>query len=104
MDSGIDQNALDSDRNTALHILLTKGHAEKDVLACFLKARPHLDAKNSSGKTVLDLARCKKVRSVVRAAERVPGLQCLAAREIIREKLQYEGIVPKRLETFIQLH
>ncbi|PFX25374.1 Protein fem-1-like C [Stylophora pistillata] len=104
MDSGIDQNAVDSDRNTALHILLTKGHAERDVLACLLKARPHLDARNSSGKTVLDLARCKKVWSFVRAAERVPRLQCLAARKIIGEKLQYEGIVPKRLETFIQLH
>lgn len=104
MDSGIDQSVVDGDRNTALHILLTKGHAERDVLSCLLKAGAHMDARNSSGKTVLDLARCEKVRRVVQSAEHVPGLQCLAARKIMGEKMPYEGIVPKRLESFIQMH
>ena len=63
-----------------------------------------MDARNSSGKTALDLARCEKVRHVIRAAELVPSLQCLAARKIVGEKICYEGIVPKRLESFIQLH
>lgn len=104
LDSGIDLNAVDSDRNTALHVLLTKGHAERDVLCCFLNSGAHLDARNSSGKTVLDLARCEKVQRVIHAADHVPGLQCLAARKIMEQKMQYEGIVPKRLESFIQLH
>lgn len=104
LDSGIDLSAVDSDKNTALHILLTKGHAERDVLSSLLNSGAHMDARNSSGKTVLDLARCEKVRRVVRAADHVPGLQCLAARKIVGEKIQYEGIVPKRLESFILLH
>ena len=104
LDSGIDLNSVDGTRNTALHVLLSKGHAETDVLTCLLKSGAHMDARNSSGKTVLDLARCEKIRRVIRAAEHVPSLQCLAARKIVEEKIQYEGIVPKRLESFIQLH
>lgn len=104
LDSGIDLNVVDNARNTALHVLLTKGHAEKDVLSCLLKSGAHMDARNSSGKTALDLARCEKVRLVIRAADLVPSLQCLAARKIVGEKICYEGIVPKRLESFIQLH
>lgn len=104
MNSGIDQSIVDSDGNTALHILLTKGHAERDVLSCLLNAGTHIDARNSSGKTILDLARCEKVRRVIKAADHVSSLQCLAARKIMGEKLHYEGIVPKRLESFIQMH
>lgn len=104
LDSGIDIGAVDNDRNTVLHVLLTKGHAERDVLSCLLKSGAHMDARNSSGKTVLDLARCEKVRRVIRAADHVPSLQCLAARMIVEEKIDYEGIVPKRLESFVQLH
>lgn len=104
MDSGVNQSAVDGDGNTALHILLTKGHAERDVLSCLLNAGAHMDARNSSGKTILDLARCEKVRRVIQAADHVPGLQCLAARKIMTEKLNFEGIVPKRLELFIQMH
>lgn len=63
-----------------------------------------MDARNCSGKTILDLARCEKVRRVIQAADHVPGLQCLAARKIMREKMHFEGIVPKRLESFIQMH
>ena len=104
MDSGVDQSAVDGGGNTALHILLTKGHAERDVLSCLLNAGAHMDARNSSGKTILDLARCEKVRRVIQAADHVPRLQCLAAQKIMAEKLHFEGIVPKRLESFIQMH
>lgn len=104
LDSGIDLGAMDSGRNTALHVLLTKGHAERDVLTCFLKSGAHMDARNSSRKTALELARCRKVRYIIRAADHVPSLQCFAARKIVEQKIPYEGIVPKRLGSFIQLH
>lgn len=104
LDNGVHLGAVDRDRNTALHILLTKGHAERDVLSCLLDNGAHMDARNSFGKTAFDLARCKKVRRVIRAADHVPCLQCLAARKIVLENLNYEGMVPKRLESFIQLH
>lgn len=104
LDNGIDLGVVDRDKNTALHVLLTKGHAERDVLSCFLDHGAHMDARNSFGKTALDMARCQKIRRVIRAADHVASLQCLAARKIVLEKLDYEGMIPKRLESFIQLH
>ena len=104
IDVGIDVNAVDTDGNTALHTLLTKGHSEGEVLECLLKAGVHLDARNSSGNLALDLARCEKVRDKIRTSGHVTSLQCLAARTLVLEKVQYKGCLPKRLEQFVMLH
>ena len=104
IDSGIDPIGVDSEKNTSLHVVITKGHAETDVLWCLLKAEAHLDARNSSGKLALDLARCEKVRRVIKTADHVLSLQCLAARVIVDKNVCYQGLVPKRLESFILLH
>ena len=104
IDAGIDVNAMDSKGNTALHAVLTRGHSEWDVLCCLLDAGSHIDARNSSGKSAADLARCDKVRERIRISERVASLQCLTARVLVKEKVPLSGVLPSRLEAFVKLH
>ncbi|EDO45336.1 predicted protein [Nematostella vectensis] len=104
VECGADVDATDSDRNTPLHTLLTRGHAERDILEFLLKVGCHVDARNKAGKSAEDLARCNKVKQAIRASGIVPRLHCLAARTVLAEEIEYEGIVPRRLESFIQMH
>lgn len=104
VECGIDIDALDANRNTPLHILLTKGHAELNILQYLLNAGSHIDARNNKGKTAIELSRCLKIRQEIRSIGIVSMLQCIAAQSIVKHKINYQGFVPKRLEPFIELH
>ena len=104
LENGCDVNALDKDRNTPLHTVMIKGHAETDVIIYLIESGAHLDARNSAGKSAVDLARCAKVRQLIRSKSSVASLQCFAARAILKANVAYQGLVPKRLEEFVQMH
>lgn len=90
----------------------------------FVEAGMHVDSVNLDGLTAAQLATRKykriaqfpienkipylisaSIEALVRRYDsRATGLKCLASRVIAHHKIPYKDIVPKQLETFIQLH
>ncbi|XP_038073375.1 protein fem-1 homolog C-like [Patiria miniata] len=104
---GANVNAFDAHGNRPLHIAANVSsdsqvkHDRGDTLRMLLDHGAHLDCRNKDGKAALDLlgdALCDI------SPLNYTTLQCLTARAVIRHRLKYIGIVPKRLEEFVQIH
>lgn len=133
MHCGASVVAVDSARNTPLHILVTKINSSQDrqsemalILNLFVEAGAHLDAVNAAGQTAATA--CKQSKQIVyitlietlinhciscpdNLANMLHGhqnahtsLKCLAARSIAKNRLNFRGLIPTQLEAFIQMH
>ncbi|XP_055538273.1 protein fem-1 homolog B isoform X2 [Wyeomyia smithii] len=107
---------VDADRNTPLHTLCStlqtaiirmsdsdvKG-VVKDLTEIFIDAGIHLDAVNNDGLKASQV--CVQMGAFIKGYEtRAINLQCLAARCIALHHVSFKDVIPRQLETFVQLH
>ncbi|XP_033155051.1 protein fem-1 homolog B isoform X1 [Drosophila mauritiana] len=104
--------AVDSARNTPLHILVTKVNTTQDrqtemarILQLFVEAGAHLDAVNAAGQTAATACKLPILANRLHAHQNAhTSLKCLAARSIATNMLNFKGLIPTQLEAFIQMH
>eukprot|EP00118_Oscarella_pearsei_P024608 m.306413 g.306413 ORF g.306413 m.306413 type:complete len:601 (+) comp41220_c0_seq1:257-2059(+) len=108
---GIHVNLLNTRRQSALHLLCQKHHSDVNLklCKCLLSSGAYMHVRDQDGKTALDYALESKDLDPV--AQELQGqymprlkLSTLAARCIMEHKLDYKGVIPRRLESFVGLH
>ncbi|XP_077989051.1 protein fem-1 homolog C-like [Glandiceps talaboti] len=101
VECGASVNAVDIDGNTPLHIAAMNSNSNTEkIIKHVITHGAHFDVCNCNRKTPSDL---------VQSSCDIPWmnyvtLQCLAARAIVKLKIDYRGHIPKKLEALIQLH
>uniref|UniRef100_A0A1B0C9Y2 Putative ankyrin repeat protein n=1 Tax=Lutzomyia longipalpis TaxID=7200 RepID=A0A1B0C9Y2_LUTLO len=108
---GANPNDVDFDGNNTLHVLIKDPPPRhvivtlEYVLNRLIRAGAHVDAVNDQGFTPRQSTQIKAVQNIVRSYEvREMKLACLAAQRVARSKIEFEEMVPKHLETFIEMH
>jgi len=107
LDAGADIDAFDAERNTPLHAAARCRPVQPDVLRLLLTRGAHPDIANSqrlSAEQLLETASDGVALHTITPPVRHVTLQCLAARVITAQHLDYHKHVPRRLQAFIQLH
>lgn len=100
---GADPNALDQGGNSALHIAAKDVPSDRQVLKVLIESGSHIDACNNKGDTAGSLLHTVHLHNIVPPLK-YTSLQCLASREIARNRIPYKGIVGLELERTIELH
>lgn len=106
IEEGVNVNATDNYNCTAIHGLARvvysgNKHLIQEILDLMLQHGAHLDIFNKSGWSGLDEMMDSNV-TVYPVANQ--SLQCLAAKVIMEEGLDYHSTTPKALWEFIELH
>lgn len=106
---GADPNAMDNERNTPLHVIVSYKKPISDfitlhsIILDLVGAGAHMDTVNSSGKTPYD-AVATGVAEIILRTQTILSLKCMAAKVVKAYNLSYSGNVPRSLESFIELH
>nr|XP_034191948.1 protein fem-1 homolog B [Osmia lignaria] len=106
---GADVNAMDNERNTPLHVIVSYRKPISDFMTLhsiimeLIEAGAHMDTVNSSGKTPYDAVTKGVVEIILRTQTKL-SLKCMAAKVVKAYNLSYCGNVPRSLESFIELH
>ncbi|XP_051154335.1 protein fem-1 homolog B-like [Leptopilina boulardi] len=106
---GADVNAMDSERNTPLHVIVSYEKPISDFLTLhaiimgLIEAGAHMDTVNSQGKTPYESATTGVADIILRTQTKL-SLKCMAAKVVKTYNLSYCGSVPQSLESFIELH
>merc|ERR1719153_1502384 len=107
--AGADPQAVDRAKNTPLHVIVLYKKIVSDfltlhaIILALLEAGAHIDSVNAASQTPLSSA-ATGVAEIILKSQSEMSLKCLAAQSIRRYNLQYQGQVPKSLETFIHIH
>lgn len=115
---GASVSVVDIDRNTPLHTLCSTLQTiairmsdddvkavVKELTEIFIDAGIHLDAVNSEGLKASQVCVQNSVGAFIRRYEaRAVNLKCLAARCLALHRVPYKDVIPRQLETFVQLH
>jgi len=107
--AGADPQAVDRAKDTPLHIIVLYKKIVSDfltlhaIIMALLEAGAHIDSVNAAGQTPLAGAATGVAEIILKSQSRM-SLKCLAAQSIRRYNLDYQGQVPKSLETFIHIH
>ncbi len=116
--SGADVNAVNSNRDTALHLCVNKVSSItvlrvplipdlNRLLEIMLSVPFHSDIRNSKGLTVRDILMSRSSSAHYGNHPTLIGcisLRCLAAAAVQRHNILYVGEVPASLESFVRLH
>ncbi|XP_046629470.1 protein fem-1 homolog B isoform X1 [Neodiprion virginianus] len=106
---GADVNAMDINRNTPLHVIVSYQKPISDFLTLhsiiidLTEAGAHMDTVNIEGKTPYDAATTGVAEIILRKQTKL-SLKCMAAKAVKTYNLSYCGSVPRSLESFIELH
>ncbi|XP_067002835.1 protein fem-1 homolog B isoform X2 [Anabrus simplex] len=106
---GADVNAMDQNRNTPLHIIVSYLKPISDFLTLhsiimeLTEAGAHMDTVNIDGKTPFQAAATGVAEIILRTQSKI-SLKCMAAKAVKTYNLTYQGQVPQSLESFIELH
>lgn len=100
---GADATAQDDEGNTPLHLAAMANPCSSRVAKYLLEGGAHLDQVNNSGETFGSLLRCQQIHELVDVL-RFSSLKCSAAKVIKQFKIPYKGVVPKALNSFIEMH
>lgn len=109
IEAGADVGAMDAQRNTPLHCIVTYQRVVNDfitlhtIITVLVGAGAHTDVVNLEGKTPLQAATTGVAEIILKGQARLT-LKCLAAQSVKKHRLTYQGQVPEALETFIELH
>merc|ERR1712137_1195533 len=101
-------NAMDSKRNTPLHIIVGYPRPISDfvtlhgIILTLVEAGAHVDAVNAFGQTPFETATTGVAEIILRTQSKL-SLQCIAAKAINSYQISYQGQVPSGLEAFIEL-
>lgn len=109
---GADVNAMDMERNTPLHIIVSYQKPISDFLTLhsiimdLTEAGAHMDSVNARGETPFDSSATGKqgVAEIILKTQAKLSLKCMAAKAVKTYNLTYQGKVPQSLENFIELH
>jgi len=107
LDAGADIDAFDAERNTPLHSAARCRPVHPDVIRLLLSRGAHPDIANAqrqSPQVLLESGTDGVPLHTVTPPARHVSLQCLAARVISTQHIDYEKHVPRRLQAFIELH
>ncbi|XP_066141003.1 protein fem-1 homolog CG6966 [Euwallacea fornicatus] len=99
---GADVTAQDDEGNTPLHLAALANPCPR-VINHLLESGAHLDQVNNNLETFSSLLRCQQVHELVDVLQ-YSSLKCSAAKIIKQFKIPYRGVVPKALESFIEIH
>ena len=107
IECGANVDALDSNENTPLHVLIQKGRTS-DVLKTIdvlCDAGAHLDYVNKEGQTALSSVSSFhiEISQYLKDKIGVVRLKCLCAR-LIKQQFSYENILSTSLVNFVQKH
>ncbi|XP_064474971.1 protein fem-1 homolog B-like [Ornithodoros turicata] len=107
---GADANAIDSERNTPLHVIVGYQKPISDFLTLhaiitgLVESGAHCDVTNARGETALEASTTGVAEIILRTQTQI-SLKCLAARAVSRFELPFrDGEVPKSLVGFIEMH
>ncbi|XP_030757861.1 protein fem-1 homolog CG6966 isoform X2 [Sitophilus oryzae] len=100
---GADPTVRDDDGNTPLHVAAMANPCPPRVARHLLEGGAHLDQTNHSGGTFLNLLKNQQPHELVDVTK-YSSLKCAAARVIKQFRIPYKGVVPRVLESFIQMH
>ncbi|GAB1861239.1 Protein fem-1-like protein B [Camponotus japonicus] len=106
---GADVNAMDNERNTPLHVIVSYNKAISDfatlhsIIIDLIEAGAHMDTVNNGGRTPYDVVTTGVAKIILRTQTKL-SLTCMAAKAIKAYNLPYYGHVPRSLESFIELH
>ncbi|XP_047115103.1 protein fem-1 homolog B [Schistocerca piceifrons] len=106
---GADVNAMDSNRNTPLHVIVSYQKPISDFLTLhaiimdLTEAGAHMDTVNNHGETPFQAATSGVAEIILRTQTKL-SLKCMAAKAVKSFNLTYQGHVPQSLESFIELH
>ncbi|XP_017892142.2 protein fem-1 homolog B-like, partial [Ceratina calcarata] len=109
IDCGADVNALDSNRNTPLHLIIDYGEPISDFMTIntiimeLIEAGAHMDTVNNRWKTPYDAVTTGVPKTILRTHTKL-SLKCMAAKAVKFYDISYRGNVPRCLESFIELH
>lgn len=110
LECGANPNDRDMDENISLHIAVQNLDATIDptessnilkTVEDLLQHGAHFDTVNRKGQTFLDLS--QDIRTNIQAMK-FTSLRCLVSRVIVKFGMDYKGLIPKRLESFVELH
>uniref|UniRef100_T1JE69 Protein fem-1 homolog B n=1 Tax=Strigamia maritima TaxID=126957 RepID=T1JE69_STRMM len=106
---GADVNALDKDRNTPLHLIVTYQKPITDfltlhsIIMALIEGGAHMDTVNYKGQTPFEAATTGVAEIILRTQSKL-SLKCIAAKAVRKFNVSYQGQVPQTLESFIELH
>lgn len=101
--AGASPNLLDIDLNTPLHIAATLKDYEIEFFDLLLKNGAHLDVRNAFGKMPLEISNNSSLKLHVNQLQ-FCNLQCLCARKIVQNGIEYKHLLHKKLQDFVDLH
>ncbi|XP_067124477.1 protein fem-1 homolog C [Centruroides vittatus] len=102
LEVGASPNAVDFDNNTPLHVAAMNKPCARTVFKTLLNHGAHLDFCNLDGMTALQLARNAALTDIYPL--RYLTLQCLCSQIIKKYNIPYKGLVPQKLESFVESH
>lgn len=108
LDCGAEVDALDSSRNTPLHIITnaklneSQENIRQEVIKMLLNYGAHCDVANSKFQTPFHLSSGLTLNTLIQFGN--VSLKCLASRCIKKNKILYQTLIPKCLEAFVDLH
>ncbi|XP_057655262.1 protein fem-1 homolog B isoform X2 [Diorhabda carinulata] len=106
---GANVNAMDIERNTPLHIIVTYNKAVSDfstmhsIVTDLIENGAHLDCVNKYNETPLDTATTGVAEIILKTQTKL-SLRCMAANAIKTYSIVYRGQVPEALVSFIEMH
>ena len=101
LDLGARCDIMDENGDLPLHIAAKNSPVEVSVIETLLRGDAHIDTMNKDRKCLEDLLTESDV-----TLNPVPyqNLQCLCAKTIMKSSVPFKGLVPKRIEPFIEMH
>jgi len=106
---GVEVNALDSDGNSALHIIVQFSHPIShfmtlhNIIVSLVDAGIHIDCANKQHQTAQDVSTTGVAEVILRTKFSL-SLKCIAARVVRKHNIAFRSIVPASLEEFIAMH
>jgi hypothetical protein len=107
LEVGASPHDMDTEQNTPLHIAAAVRPMPNDLFTTLLKHGAHLDAKNVRGETPLNILQKFGIDSEPSCPVfplQYMSLQCLCAQAIVSNQVPYQGLLPGKLEEFVQIH
>lgn len=108
LDCGANIDALDSSRNTPLHVITnaklneTRESTRQEITEMLIHRGAHCDIANSKFQTPFHLSSGSTLSTLIYHSN--VSLKCLSSRCIRKNKIPYKSFVPKCLEAFVDLH